>query len=481
MFSQIPTGKRTLVVFNPLSWQRSDIARLAAKENIVLRDAVTGSNVPLQRISPDEIAFAATDIPAVGYKSYTIEPQTPGSLPSRKVGSSSATSSKTPTTVDSLFYRVSVRSSDGAVTSIYDKKLQRELVDSAGSKAANELSRWTTLSGLPVGLVGTTCHVEHGSLFDRIIIQRPGTLFPETQITLYRTMKRIDFANLLDRDRMPFVASNQPGEYYSFNLPLRFQGPAQVWIEDGVGYHRIPEDYLPGARTDAAVPQHSLALVGQSDEKAIRVTLSEREPFFNHLPGLPSAKAPNTFLNAVRITVTRKQDQGDTRDLGMVNFPAVEPDLPAQSWYHFALSSEISPADADPNLVESYRQGVSFDSPLITAELAGGMAPAQPQGGYFDLSAENVVLLAFKPSADGNPEHYTVRLQEIAGSKVTTELKTPLKLTAAEETDLTEMAVLNTLSINPLRITLSPHQTMTLRLTLPHPHKERSERWWEWD
>jgi len=284
---------------------------------------------------------------------------------------------------------------------------------------------------------------------------------------------------------MPFGASNQPGEYYSFNLPFHFQGPAQVSVEDGTGYHRIPEDYLPGARTDAAVPQHSLVLVGQSDGRAVRVTLSEREPFFNYLPGLPSTKGPNTFLNAVHITVMHKQDQGDTRDLGMVNFSTVEPGLPTQSWYHFSLTSTDSStgvsADAGLNLVESYREGVSFDVPLIATELAGGMAPAQPQGSYFSLSSEDVVLLAFKPSADGNPEHYTVRLQEIAGNEVVTELKTPLKVAVAEETNLTENEVLGALAINPLRLTLSPHQTMTLRLTIPHPHKERSERWWEWD
>jgi hypothetical protein len=355
--------------------------------------------------------------------------------------------------------------------------LQRELVDTAGDKAANQLLRWTAWSNLPVGLAQVAVHIETGPVFDRVVIQRPGSLWPETQITLYRAMKCVEFANLLDRERMPFIASNQPGEYYSFNLPLRFQGSAQVWAEDGTGYHRIPEDYLPGARTDAVVPQHSLAIVGQSEGRTLRVTLSEREPFFNHLPGLPSAKGANTFLNAVRITVIRKQDQGNTRDLGMVNFSTVEPGLPAQSWYHFALSS----AAGDLNPVESYQEGTSFGVPLIATELAGGMAPAQPQGSYFLLSSKNVALLAFKPSTDGNPEHYTVRLQEIGGEKAVTELNTPLKITAVEQTNLTENEGLGPVPVDPLRVTLSPHETMTLRLTIPHPHKERSERWWEWN
>jgi len=473
LLSQVPAGKRTVVAFNPVSWQRTDVARLKSKEDVVLRDVVTGNAVAVQRVSADEIEFAATDIPALGHKSYSIEFANAGNPTSAKTNASTTGS----TSIENSFYRVRVRSSDGAVVSIYDKQVQRELIDSAGDKAANQLLRWTAWSSLPVGLAQVVAHVETGPVFDRIIIQRPGTLWPETQITLYRAVKRIEFADLLDRERMPFVASNQPGEYYSFNLPFRFQGSAQVWVEDGTGYHRIPQDYLPGARTDAAVPQHSLVLVGQSDGRTLHVTLSEREPFFNYLPGLPGAKGPNTFLNAVRVTVMRKQDQGDTRDLGMVNFSTVEPNLPAQSWYHFALSS----ADGDLVPVESYREGTSFDVPLIASELAGGMAPAQPQGTYFSLGSEGVALLAFKPSADGNPEHYTVRLQEVAGNKDVTELKTPLKVTAAEETNLTETDVLRPLTIDPLRVTLLPHETMTLRLTIPHPHKERSERWWEWD
>jgi len=476
-----PAGKRTLVVFNPVSWQRTDVARLQSKEDVALRDAVTGRPVAVQRVSQDEIEFAATDIPPLGHRSYSIEPAHLSKPTPAKTELSPRTSMKkspsASTRIENSFYRITVRSSDGAVTSVYDKQLQRELVDSGGDKAANQLLRWTAWSSLPVGLAQVAVHVETGPVFDRIVIQRPATLWPETEITLYRALKRIEFANLLDRERMPFVASNQPGEYYSFNLPFRFQGPAQVWVEDGTGYHRIPEDYLPGARTDAAVPQHSLVLIGQSDGRKIRITLSEREPFFNHLPGLPSAKGSNTFLNAVRVTVIRKQDQGDTRDLGMVNFLTVEPGLPAQSWYHFALSS----ADGDLNPVESYREGTSFDVPLIATELAGGMAPAQPQGSYFSLSSEDVSLLAFKPSADGNPEHYTLRLQEIAGNRVVTELKTQLKITAAEETNMTENEALGAIPTGPMRLALLPHETMTLRLTIPHPHKERSERWWEWD
>jgi hypothetical protein len=467
LLGQKPAKAQTVAVFNPVSWQRSEVARLKSKDNVILRDPATGRAVPLQRISPDEVAFFAVNVPALGYKTYILE--TGGPV---KAASSSAST----THLENSFYRLRIRPADGAILSIFDKSLNRELVDSTAGKALNQLLRWTPSDNLPVGLGKVTLTRDGGPIFDRIVIHRPDTFWPATEIRLYHAIKRIEIANQLDRDKMPFVASNQIGEYYSFNFPFLFKGSSQVWLEDGIGYHRIPEDYLPGARTDAGVPQHSLVLTGESGGDPVNITLSQREAFFDYLPGLPGVKGPNTFLNAVRATVMRKQDQGETRDLGMVNFPTVEPGLPPTSWYHFAITS--AKGDLDP--VASYREGVGFDLPLMTAELSSSMSPAEPQLSYFSLSADNVAILAFKPSTDGNLEHYTLRLQEIAGKAAEVELKTPLKITAAEETSLTEDQVIAPVGLNPLRVHLTPHETFTLRLTIPHPHKTRSDRWWEW-
>lgn len=468
LLGQEPASTQTVAVFNPTSWQRSDIARLKSQDDVVLRDAATGRTISAQRVSPDEVAFLAENVPALGYKTYTIE-----TSPAAKPVPPRAAST---TQLENAFYRLRLRATDGSIVSIYDKSLNRELVDANGDKALNQLLRWIPSDNLPVGLGKVTLSHDSGPVFDRIVVQRPGTFWPTTEILLYRALKRIEIANLLDREKMPFVASNQIGEYYSFSFPFAFKGSSQVWLEDGIGYHRIPEDYLPGARTDAGVPQHSLVLTGQSGGSSINVTLSQREAFFDYLPGLPGVKGPNTFLNAVRATVMRKQDQGETRDLGMVNFLTVEPGLPQTSWYHFAIGS----ADGDLDPVASYREGVSFNLPLMAISLTSSMAPAEPRMSYFTLSADNVVMLAFKPSTDGNLEHYTVRLQEIAGKATDVELKTLLKVSAAEKTNLTEDVVQAPVALNPMRLHLTPHETMTLRLNIPHPHKTRSERWWEW-
>jgi len=459
------------VVYNPLSWNRTDIARWKVKvgEKVSgLRDLSTGTTVPVQSISDDEVAFLAKDVPSIGYRSYQV-------ISGQPLAEKTPQKSKT-TGLENQFLSLSVRPTDGAIMSIVDKSLNQELVDSSGDKGANQLLRWIPAENLPVGWPELNISRENGPVFSRLTIRRPGSLWPETELTLYDALPKLQITNTLDRDKMPFVASNQAGEYYSFQFPFRFKGSASVWLEDGIGFHKIPEDYLPGARTDAGAPLHSLVLSGELGGKQTYITLAQRESFFNYFPGLPGVKGPSTFMNSVRATVMRKQDQGDTRDWGMVNFSMIEPGLPAVSSYSFSLTANQGPLDA----VTSYRQGLEENVPLIADRLDNAMAPATFTSSFFSLSSENVTLLAFKPSADGKPEHYILRLQEIAGKPAEAEIKTPLKVTEAKLVSMTEDTELGPVSATPLKVLLKPYETVTLQLTIPHPHKERSARWWEW-
>jgi len=471
LLGQKQADGESVVVFNPLSWTRTDVARLKLQNGQQVsgvRDSSTGIVLPVQKSADDEIVFLAKDVPAVGYRSYRIV--------AGQDTAASVVEKKQSTSLENEFFRLALRPQDGSISSLYDKALKQELVDSTGEKAANQLLRWIPTENLAAGWWNVQIIEERGPLFSRLVVRRPGAFWPETEVTLYSGTAKVLIQNVLDRDKMPFVASNQAGEYYSFQFPFRFKGSASVWLEDGIGFHRIPEDYLPGARTDAGAPLHALVLSGELGGKQTSITLAQRESFFNYFPGLPGVKGPNTFMNSVRATVMRKQDQGETRDLGMVNFSTVEPGLPAVSSYSFSLTAREGPLDA----VLSYRQGLEENVPLIVDRLAGAMAPATDSASFFSLSADDVTILAFKPSADGKPEHYILRLQEIAGKSADTEIKTPLKVTEAKLVSMAEDIELGPLNIAPLQVHLKPHETLTLQLTIPHPHKERSARWWEW-
>ncbi len=460
-----------LVVFNPASWSRDGAVTVEVPEGqqIQARDLATQQLATVQPVAPGQWTFLAKDVPGTGYRTYSLE--------FSAIAARAHKENPSRPQLENQYYRLQVRESDGAVVSLFDKQLGVELVDPKSPTKFNALNRWNSARTLPAPVGKVTITREDGPLFTRLVIRRPGSFWPQTNITLPTNEKRVEFTNTLDRSRMPYVASLQPGEYYSFDFPVKFDSPANVWVEDGAGYHQIPDDYLPGARTDAAAPQHSLILAGDSGGKKINIVLAQRESFFDYLPGLPGAKGPGKFLNLVRALALRKQDEGDTRDLGMVNFDNLEPGFESSPLrFTFAVTSN----EGAPNFTESYEAGAALNLPFIAERLLPHTAPAKATGSFLSLNSSNVVLTAFKPSTDGNSDRYTLRLQEIAGQNVEVEIATQLQVSEAVRTTLTEDQVLGPQPL-PLKVAIGAHQTVTLRLTIPHKSKTRSNRWWEWE
>ncbi|HWR15723.1 MAG TPA: glycosyl hydrolase-related protein [Terriglobales bacterium] len=469
LFSQQPDSKvkESLVVFNPLSWMRNGTVQVKTEANVQVRDVAANVVVPSQRLSKDEIEFFAKDVPSLGYRHFVLEPAM------QKVSATDAPG----TALENQFYRVEIRPSDGSITRVLDKQSKKELLDPKNPRAAGELMRWTLFEAFPNGVGTVNITHRQGSVTDSLRVVRPGSYWPETVIELPANKKTIRITNTLDRSRMPFVASLQAGEYYSFSFPFQFNGSAQVWLDSGIGFHRIPDDYLDGARTDSAVPQHSLVLSGADKNGIHHVVISERESFFNYLIGMPGSKgATGAFMNEVRVAALRKQDQGDTKDLGMVNFETVEPGLDTPLKFSIALTSGEGPLDP----VQAYRAGWEQSVPLLVSSPLPGTRPSEPVGSYISLDAPNVQVLAFKPSNDRDPNHFMLRLQEISGKESDVTVTSPLKPTVVEETTMTEDQVIRSFAANPIRLRIKPHQTLTLRLTIPHESKTRSHRWWEW-
>jgi alpha-mannosidase len=116
-----------VVVFNPLSWPRSDVVQChlalpSGWSSFALRDE-EGKEVPYQVIGqsadgrPEEIVFVAEGVPSVGYRTYDLQP------------SSSAPPAETRLAGDSLeneFLRVVL--GPGGVKSLFDKVLGKEIL-----------------------------------------------------------------------------------------------------------------------------------------------------------------------------------------------------------------------------------------------------------------------------------------------------------------------------------------------------------------
>ena len=121
--NEIHVPAETLVIFSPLNWQRDALVETDLPENSGLEDLTTHVPVEYQVVEKREgfvrARFLAEALPSIGYKCYGI-------------GSSNTAATESlyeSPTVENEFYRVVFDPETGAVRSIYDKQLQRELVD----------------------------------------------------------------------------------------------------------------------------------------------------------------------------------------------------------------------------------------------------------------------------------------------------------------------------------------------------------------
>jgi hypothetical protein len=157
----------------------------------------------------------------------------------------------------------------------------------------------------------------------------------------------------------------------------------------------------------------------------------------------------------------RKADKGETRDQGVVPFSTPEPGLGSLSHFSFAISSAGSTMDP----VSSYRRGSELSLQLIVLPLPASAMPSKWTGTFLSLSAPNTVLQAFKANVDGDRRHWVARIQEIAGQATQFKLQSGWKVNSADELTLTEDRVLRR-NLDPSRLSIGPHETFTLGLTL---------------
>jgi alpha-mannosidase len=124
----IPVGVSSLIVFNTLNWSRSGVVEFDLSKRQELADPTSGSVVPLQLVREENelnrVRFVAQDVPAMGYKVYQIRD---AAAPLRRPAPLQST------ILESPYYRVELDPACGAVRSIYDKDLGRELVDQQSS------------------------------------------------------------------------------------------------------------------------------------------------------------------------------------------------------------------------------------------------------------------------------------------------------------------------------------------------------------
>jgi len=277
---------RHLVVFNSLSFERTDVVRVPrfSMEDLPslegpgvgdLIDEETGEKVPYQIVqlgSPQtpvpyaanryargqferdrdelfELIFVAEDVPSLGYKTYRIAPKEEGCTHKEYILRSSIFVGET--ILENRFFKVTLDPQTGTVESIYDKELKRELVDKDAPHELNQfVARWVQSGEKESPKTAKIRKGESGPIYGSLIVSSEGAGCPQLtqEIILYDKVKRIDFANRLLKDSTPMLEIYFAFPFKIDNPNFRFEGSNSV-IEPLV-------DQFPGSNSDYYTMQH---------------------------------------------------------------------------------------------------------------------------------------------------------------------------------------------------------------------------------
>jgi len=142
--AKIHTSKDAIVVFNDLNWMRSDIVSVKIDEkeakNMIIKDP-SGKQLPAQiRKNQDgyEVVFYAENVPSLGYKTYYMATGKP-------IYSSPATVKAYSNYYENDFYKVTL--GDGGIESLFDKQLNKELLNTTKFKGGDIMNMGYTGNG----------------------------------------------------------------------------------------------------------------------------------------------------------------------------------------------------------------------------------------------------------------------------------------------------------------------------------------------
>ncbi len=465
---QIHLPATALVVFNPLSWPRSGLVEtdLDAGKTLEEYPEMTPVPVDVQRKGSgyNHVRFLAQDVPAVGYKCYqVVDGHAPASAESAlPIG----------TTLENSYYRLEIDPAAGAVKSVYDKQLGRELVDSAspyrfnqflyvsgGDETATQLvylRKALPLAKLVVtpasgGRVTGVRKTAYGKV---LTYETSGPHAPaiETEIILFDGMKKIEFINHLHKEPV----RSKEGVYFAF--PFAVAQP-EFSYEIQNGWVDPAHNLLKGASLEWFTVQHWVRVAGADTAVGLVPVDAPLVNFGDINRGTwpeqfkpQSATVFSWVMNNYWHTNYRRVQAGDyTFRYVLTSGSTLSPESLARLG-----RDAMTPLEAGALISND-----KFDNP------SRPLTPAPTS--FLDVDAPNVALENWKTAEDG--QGTIVRLLEIGGEAATVHLRFPLFdlkqawLANAAEENQREIPV----SGHSLEVPIRPHEVLTIRIVAAWP------------
>jgi len=459
----ISTGRGHLIVFNTLNWARSGLVTIDLNKGDEIVDPSSGHVVPVEILGGgnnfQHVRFVAADVPATGYKVFQLRH-------ANKPATVAATTQTT--TLESPYYRVQLDAETGAVRSIYDKQLQRELVDqkspykfgqylyvTGGDKAPNTILQYSHVYPKP-NLQIQPAHDGHLVSVTRTPygwvarMESTDTNTPKiaSEIRLFEQEKKIEFVEDVNKKEV----DSKEAVYFAF--PFAMDHP-QFQYEIQTGVVNPARDMYPGAGHEWFSVQHWVSVQQNGASATVMpldvplVTLGDINrgawpTQFGERTGTIFSYAMNNYWN----TNYRAGQGGHFRFRYVVtSAPSTEAtELSRMGW------EEMTPFEKDE--VTSQDKALNLPRPL------GGK-----QDSFLNVNDADLLLETWKPAEDGKGT--VLRFLDLGGSTRTVVVQTPLlQLQQAWQTDAVERnrKPLSLLGSKGFEFTIHPHEIVTVRI-----------------
>ena len=400
--SLVRTDDRSLVVLNTLSWPRSDLVEVQLPDGTAIVDpGVTSCRVGKKTL------VSVKDVPACGYR--VLQCGSGEEVPTAKPGEG--------TTIESRFYRVTFDPATGAITSLVDKELGRELVDPA---APYQLNHYLYVAGgkgtsieeggkPPAELAVSTPEkatlrtLDLGDLGQRMIVETSAEMTPEitSEVTVYNDVKRVDVTNRLTKT----LTYEKEAVYFAFPFAaaepvFRYEVPCAILRPD--------RDLLPGACLDWFTVQHFVEIEGGGAAIAWSTPDAPLVTFQDINRGKWQTELPITNGHVYAYVMN---------NYWFTNYLAGQA---GQFTFRFSITSRPK---SDP--VASARAGWAASSPLVAVKAdanATGPLPAESTS-LVEIAESNVLLIGMKRAETG--EALILRLWETTGKATTAHVRLP--------------------------------------------------------
>lgn len=461
--NSIATTPGDLVVFNTLNWKRSGpvMADVDHRDEIV--DAATGAVVPVEVVEKhhgfDHVRFVAEDVPGVGYKVYKVR---------RAALSESIGQADGSTVIESPYYKVTLDPGSGAVRSIYDKELQRELVNqdaqyrfgqylyvTGADKGPNTVLEYSPVDPVPQLAV----HPASGGSLVSVVRTPEGWVArmkstdvntPEivSEIRLFDHAKKIEFTEDVDKTKV----LSKEAVYFAFPFAMNrpeFRYEVQNGVVDPA------KDMYRGAGHEWFSAQHWVSV----EQDGMAGTVMPLDASLVTLGDIFRGAWPQTF----------GERQGTVFSYVMNNY--WNTNYAAGQGGHFRFRYVVTSAGATDAAALS-RMGweeatpLEVDAVVEQDKASDRLRPLMAASGSFvDCADPDLLLETWKPAEDGRGT--VLRFLDLGGAARTVTVRLPLlHVEKVWETDAVERdkEALPLVGTDGFTVAVRPHEIVTVRV-----------------